>query len=589
MSSGSSISLRRVALILLALVCAALPVDRGRAEGAPFALTAQRDPDGTLRLAWRIAPGIHLYRDRISAATETGQTVPIVTSPGLMEDDPNFGPTEIYRTHATATITPGTLVGVERIVVRYQGCAERGICYPPAQRTVDLATLAVVTPTATPAVAAVGWDPAPSAETVPLLPVLTGLLPVVVVTFFGLGLLLAFTPCVLPMVPILAGMLAGAGPDRSPMRGFVLSATYALAMATAYAALGVAASWSGRNLQMALQTSVALSAMAAVFVVLALASFGLFELRLPAALTARFAGRPGGALGPVGGAAILGFTSALIVGPCVTPPLAAALLYVAQTGDVGRGAAALFALGLGMGLPLVLVGTFGTRLLPRSGPWLRVTNRIFGFVFLGLAVSLLGRTVPAPVALALWSALAVGGGVFAGAFDRLSLTDGAFRRLGKAAGILAVVYGATLAVGAAAGQDDPLRPLAFTAGARAPEAETVVHSTAELDAALAGNRGSGRPVLIAFSAAWCTACRTIERTVFADPAVREKLRGVTLIRADITAPGSPSEDLMRRFQVAGPPTLVFLDAGGRAEIAGMRTTGEVSAGEFRRVLDRLGV
>ncbi|WP_331317445.1 protein-disulfide reductase DsbD [Methylobacterium mesophilicum] len=574
----------------MALVCAALPADRGRAEGAPFALTAQRDPDGTLRLAWRMAPGIHLYRDRISAATETGQAVPVATPPGHMEDDPNFGPTEIYRTHATATIAPGALAGVSRLVVRYQGCAERGICYPPARRTVDLATLAVQMPAATPAVAAAGWDPAPSAETVPLLPALTGLLPVLVVTFFGLGLLLAFTPCVLPMVPILAGMLAGSGPDQSPMRGrgFVLSATYALAMATAYAALGVAASWSGLNLQMALQTPVALSAMAAVFVVLGLASFGLFDLRLPAALTARFAGRPGGALGPVSGAAILGFTSALIVGPCVTPPLAAALLYVAQTGDIGRGAAALFALGLGMGLPLVLVGTFGTRLLPRSGPWLRVTNRIFGFVFLGLAVSLVGRAVPAPAALALWAALAIGGGVFAGAFDRLSPTDGAVRRLGKATGILAVVYGATLAVGAAAGQDDPLRPLAFTAGAQAPEAETVVHSTAELDAALAGNRGSGRPVLIAFSAAWCTACRTIERTVLADPAVREKLRGVTVIRADITAPGPPSEGLMRRFQVAGPPTLIFLDDRGSAEIAGTRSTGEVSAAEFRRVLDRLG-
>lgn len=585
----------RIVALLFALLAAVVSSDRGMAGEAPFTLSAARESDGGLRLDWLIAPGVVLYRDRIAAATPEGKAVPVTMPPGETEDDPNFGPTRVFRDHVSVRVPAGVLGETGHLVVRYQGCAEKGICYPPASRTINLANPAATRADPAPAAASgPAWMPAPSqvssrepSREPSQAPSLAGSLPMLALTFAGLGLLLAFTPCVWPMVPILAGMLAGSGASRSNLSGFILSATYALAMATAYAALGIAAAWSGRNLQVALQTPAALVAMAALFLILALASFGLFELRMPAAVTARVSGRPAGRLGSVAGAAALGFTAALIVGPCVTPPLAAALLYVAQTGDVGRGALALFALGLGMGLPLVLVGTFGARLLPRSGRWLLAVNQLFGLVFLGIAATLVGRVLPPPAGLALWAVLAVGAGVFAGAFDRLAPTDGPVRRLRQTAGILAVVYGATLVVGAAAGGDDPLRPLAFT-HPQTGEAGTIVINGAELDAALAAARGKGRPVLVAFSAEWCTACRTLERTVFTDPAVHERMRAISLIRADVTRPGADSEALMHRFHVAGPPTLIFLDPQAGTEIAGTRTIGEVSATEFRHTLDRLG-
>lgn len=276
----------------------------------------------------------------------------------------------------------------------------------------------------------------------------------------------------------------------------------------------------------------------------------------------------------------------------MTPPLAAALIYVAQTGDAARGAFALFALGLGMGLPLIAFGTFGAQILPRSGAWLLLANRLFGLVFLAIAIVLLGRILPDSATLALWAALAVGAGVFLGAFDVMESTAGAGPRLRKAAGLLAVVYGATLVVGAAAGGGDPLRPLAFIGQPQASNAsaraETVVRTLAELDSALAAP-GDARPILVAFSAEWCTSCKTMERKVFADPAVREKLRAVRMIRADVTETGRDSADLMRRYGVVGPPTLVFLDPRDGHEIAAARATGEVTADEFRRALARLDI
>src|SRR5260370_32314684 len=233
--------------------------------------------------------------------------------------------------------------------------------------------------------------------------------------FFGFGLLLSFTPCVFPMIPILSGILARSGEHLSAKRGFVLSAAYVLAVALAYAALGVAAAWSWQNLQIALQTPLALGAISLVFVALALPMFGLYDLQLPARWIGRLSGGASSNRGSIGGAALLGFGSALIVGPCVTPPLAAALLYVAQVGDLARGASALFALGLGMGVPLLAFGTFGAGLLPKSGPWLVRIKHVFGFVFIGMAVWMLSRIVPEWLTLELWGACLMGLGLYLGA------------------------------------------------------------------------------------------------------------------------------------------------------------------------------
>jgi thiol:disulfide interchange protein DsbD len=554
------------------------------ARPSPFTVDAARDPDLSLRLRWTIADGTYLYRDKIAATDGRGRDLPVSTRPGDTKDDPNFGPTEVYH-GATEAIVPGAaLAGVREVRVTYQGCAEKGICYPPVNTLIEVPAPGVQA--ASPAdVAPLAKDARP--ETADGL--LSGHLAGVLATFLGLGLLLAFTPCVLPMVPVLAGMLTRSGERLSAGRGFVLSGTYALAMALAYGTLGVAAAWSGRNLQVALQTPAALGLLAAAFCALALSMFGAFDLALPSGAAARLSRLGGRRLGALGGAAVMGFTSALIVGPCVTPPLTAALLYVAQTGDVARGAAALFALGLGMGLPLVAFGTFGAGILPKSGPWLVAAKQAFGVVFLGLAVAMVSRLVPPEVTLALWGALAVGVGVFVGAFDVLAAGTGAAGRLGKGAGIVAVTYGCALVIGAASGGTDPFRPLALLGQQQAAPVEKgrTVSSVAAFEAALAAARVEGKPVLVEFAADWCTVCKTNERTVLADAGVRARLSAVTVIRADVTRDDEATRALMRRFEVVGPPTLILMHPDG-GEVREARTEGELTVEDLKRRLALVG-
>lgn len=417
---------------------------------------------------------------------------------------------------------------------------------------------------------------------------LDGNIAALLAAFFGFGLLLAFTPCVFPMLPILSGILAGGETKPSPLRGFALSATYGLAMAAAYGLLGLVAAWSGANLQAALQTPWALGLMAAVFTVLAASMLGLFDMTVPAALAARLQ-RGGG--GSIAGAAMLGFGAALVVGPCVTPPLAGALLYAAQTGDAVRGGAALFLLGLGMAAPLVAVGTFGAQILPRSGPWLARVKQASGGLFLAVAAVLLARLLPDAAGLALFGLLAIGLGVYLGAFDRLDRDSAGAARLGKTTGIASLVYGITLLVGAAGGAGDPARPLGFLAAsarsaAEAPR-EVRVSSPDALAAALAEAGAGGRPVLVSFTATWCTVCRSNE-AVMAEPAVVARLAGVARIAADVTAYGDGERALMARYDVIGTPTLLLLDAAG-AEIPGSRRIGALGAADIDSLAAQAGL
>ena len=589
---------RFIILVVFAFAAAAVSVAADAAKASPFVLSASAGSDGA-RLTWTIAPGDYLYRDKIVVRTPDGARLKVDLPAGEVKDDPNFGSTEVYHNNLTALVPNDALNGATRLDVVYQGCAERGICYPPVTAHADLITGNVTVADAARSGPQIDWPTPPAADdsAAPtsggsdLLPSMTQAWLPLLLTFAGFGLLLAFTPCVLPMVPIVAGMLTRAG-TPSPMGGFALAGIYTLAMAGAYALLGVVAAWSGQNLQAVLQTPAALAVMAAIYVALALSSFGLFELQLPASFGDSLTRRVAGGAGPLLGAAALGFTSALIVGPCVTPPLAAALLYVAQTGDAARGAGALFALGLGMGAPLVLVGTFGGGILPRSGPWLIAVRKAFGVVFLGVAIVLIGRVLPGTFTLLLWAALAIGAAVFVGAFDRLAAASGAVRRLGKAAGLALFIYGAALIVGAAGGADDPMRPLAVFFGGNAPPASAAaiktVTSLPVLDKAIAQARRAGRPIMIDYSADWCTACKTMERDVFAAPGVQRQLAGVTQLRVDVTATNQDSTALMKRFDVVGPPTVVFLRAQSGDEISAARIVGETSADAFAQTLQRVG-
>ena len=590
-----------------------LPVDQA------FKLTAAKDGQH-LTLNWTIQPGNYLYREKIGLRQANGAPVPFTTEDGEQKDDPTFGQTEVYWNHAKAIVDLANVPARGNLIVTYQGCAEDIICYPPQTVSLNTATLAVTDAPGAPGLAKLSaaldqmeWSNLPAeVESAPAAPAGTGSqsdtatsafsgsLAFTLFTFLGFGLLLALTPCVFPMIPILSGMLVRSGEHLSAGRGFVLSTSYVLAMASAYAVIGVVAAWSGQNLQLALQTPIAVGIMSLVFVALALSMFGLFDLQMPATWSARLSSATSGKGGSIGGAAVLGFGSALIVGPCVTPPLAAALLYVAQTSDVMRGGLALFALGLGMGLPLIGFGIFGSRLLPKSGPWLAQIKNIFGYIFLGLAIAMISRALPANLAVGFWALFAIGIGTFIGAFDRLDTSEatpaGALgQRLAKAAGIASVVYGVILLAGFAGGATDPMRPLSFlersgtglVAEAKAEKASIVTSSPA-FDAALATARTAGKPVLVQFTAEWCTVCKQIERDVLSNPAVRQRLANFSVITADVTDYGDNSRELMKRFSIVGPPTMLVLDPATGGEIGDTRTIGAITVDEFTRKLDHAG-
>ena len=579
-------------LVLLALIPGVASAQAARPADEAFRLDVERGSDGGLVFGWTISPGHYLYRERIKAMTGAGNPLPLSLPPGEKKNDPLFGTTQIYSTQATAIMEGGALPPAGTIRLTYQGCAEHGVCYPPIVKQIDLATLAATSPKRD---GALGIMPGNAGQTASnprasdsgLAATIAGGVPTMLLSFLGFGLLLAFTPCVFPMVPILSGMLARSGQQLSARRGIALSGAYVLAMALAYAALGLAAAWSGRNLQVMLQTPAAIGLMSLVFVALSLSMFGLYDLALPAAWTARLSRATGRTGGSVGGAMLLGFGSALIVGPCVTPPLAAALLYVAQTGDVARGAAALFSLGIGMGVPLLVFGAFGGRLLPKSGDWLEGVKQVFGFVFLGLAVWMLGRVLPPAAATGLWAILAIAGGLWFG----LLRSRGFGMRLAGSA----IALGGVLLLASVAGLFSISCPWAACQGLPTSFQETenafsrTVTTPEAFDAALAEARTKGQPILVDFTAKWCVTCREIDRNVMADPAIRPRLQNVSIIRADITADGPEGRKLMRRFGVMGPPTMLFLDARTGREIEHTRTVGAITAEQFAHTLGQAGV
>jgi len=577
-----------------------LPVDRA------FTISVSQGSGGSLSLEWNIADGYYLYRDRLAARVPNGAALTVETVPGLVKDDPNFGPSEIYYRRAEAIVPdPGS----DPIELTYQGCQEDGICYAPEIRLIDPVTLAVSDPAPLGAYPVVNWEtesvarPAaeaaaqqaagtPDFELAPDDGLIQSLLGkggtlLVIAAFLLFGLLLAFTPCVFPMYPILAGALAREGDGLTARRGFVLSAIYAVALASAFAVLGAVAGWSGQNLQMVLQSPLTTGILAGIFVVLALSMFGLFELQLPTALTSWAAARSGRMGGSKRSVALLGFSSVLIVGPCVTVPLAGALLYIAQTGNVALGAGALFMLGIGKGLPLIVLGTLGGGALPRAGAWMQDVKRVFGFGFLATAIWMATPLLPPRLDLVLWAVLLIAVASFAFTARR---SEGTALMVSRAVGAVALIYGAILMVGASAGATDPLKPLATLAarGQPAPFAEELKFAVVETSPDLQGKlyAANGRPTLVYFTAEWCVTCRTIERVVLPDDAVRRGLAGFQLVKADLTDFGKDNAALMEKLRVAGPPTMVFFDANAR-EVSGTRLVGDVTVETLLRSAARL--
>ena len=564
-----------------------LPVD----EAFQPILTAL---DGnTVEVAIRVAAGYYLYKDKISATVKStrAQHGKLELPAGEMTTDEYFGDMEVYHNDVfgrlpIARATPGAMdLDLE---IKYQGCADGGICYPPVSKLMTVSMPEASAVSALAAVAATGTSAAPVSEQARLAQIITGSgMGLVVATFFGLGLLLAFTPCVLPMVPILSGIIAGEGDNTSSARGFSLALSYVMGMALVYTAAGVAAAAAGLQLQAIFNQPWVLVLFSSLFIVLALGMFGLFDLQMPSAIQSRLATISGDQKsGTAVGAFVMGALSSLVVTACVAPALIATLTVMAQTGDMVRGGTALFAMSMGMGAPLLLVGAAQGKFLPKAGAWMVAVKNAFGFMMLGLGVWMMSRMLPGEVTLALWGILIFMAGVYLGGLTTLTSDSLGVQKLGKGFGLLAIIYGAVLLLGSLAGSNSMLRPLAaFNASGGTYVAEhrglefQRIKTTADLDAAIAVAATQGKSAMLDFYADWCVSCIEMEEYTFTDAGVQDALSNTVLLQADVTANDDEDQALLQRFGVFGPPTIIFFGADG-VQRQGFEVVGYMKAKDF---------
>lgn len=520
-------------------------------------------------LVWQIAADHYLYRDKLGITDANGNAVTIDYPEGIEHFDEFFGETQVYRQFLQLPLATDIQQPLE---VTWQGCADAGLCYPPQTASVGADVALVDANTTTlPASPALAEDQSIAERLAG-----SGLL-LNIAAFFMMGMLLAFTPCMLPMLPILTSVIAGS--KKGGWQGAKLGIAFVLPMALMYAALGVVAANLGSNLSAALQQPWLLLPFAGIFILLALAQFGVFTLQLPSFIRERLQGADqnikGGSLL---GAASLGALSALLVGPCMTAPLAGALLYIAQSGDGLRGGLALFSLGLGSGLPLLLAITVGMRWLPKPGTWMQSVNRVFGYALLATAIIIVRPVLPGPLLLGLWGALLLAIAVQVSYIERAN-----WRFLSRYIALLLGIWAGILLFGSAAGGDDPLRPLAnFSAPNSTQSAAHSMQRFADvqqLQAQLKQAEQDGKWVLLDFYADWCVSCKVMEKTVFAKPEVQNALADMHLLQADVTLNTTEQQQLMKDLQIMGPPTILFINPQG-SEQRTQRITGEVSASEF---------
>lgn len=550
-----------------------------------FQVNAEVHSSRQLSLSWQIEPGYYLYKNKFGATTDNPDiNISNFNLPtGKVKEDPAFGQVEVYydQNQALASINFNDKTIKEfKLNVAYQGCKEDSVCYPPIKKT-----LLVTVPTA--------FDQLVNnsgANQVPLVSEQDSITQTLkdknllfnMLSFFVFGLLLSLTPCVFPMIPILSGIIVGEGNRITRTRGITLSLSYVVAMALTYAVLGIVAGMFSLNLQAASQNVWVLSLFSGVFVLLALSMFGFYELQLPASLQSKLSsGQAQAGKGTLKGAAVMGVLSAIIVGPCVAPPLAGALLYISQTGNAVLGGLALFAMGLGFGVPLLIIGATSGELLPRAGDWMESIKKIFGIIMLGVAIWFLERVLPEAIVLILWAALFISTAIFIGTLDRIDSTTTQWQRLWKGLGLVMLVYGIVLIVAAANGSGTVLRP--FTKEANQVSAEVLpfkyVANLDELDEALQQAEYVGKPVMLDFYADWCVVCKEMEVYTFSDPQVQTTLAQFTLLKVDVTKNDEQDKAFLKQFDLFGPPATLFFKVDG-IEIKSHRLVGFVKAKAF---------
>jgi thiol:disulfide interchange protein DsbD len=568
-----------------------------------FQFSARMADPTTVEATWRIAEGYYMYREQFKFHAAGAQLGAPAVPPGKVKFDETFNKNvETYR-HSVTIRLPVEAAGVFTLTATGQGCSDKGLCYSPQDATAQLSPTGGVATAqrpaspfglpamsrpgdpvmetaaeAPPAAAEAAQPAAPQSEMGRIEGALQGgRLAVIVPLFLLLGLGLAFTPCVLPMVPILSSIIVGEGEKAGRGRGLLLSLCYSLGMAIVYTALGVAAGLAGEGLAAALQNPWMLGAFGVLMVVLALSMFGVYELQVSAALQTRLAAASGRrAGGKLAGVFAMGAISALIVGPCVAAPLAGALVYISQTRDVVVGGTALFSLAVGMSVPLILVGISAGALLPRAGAWMDAVKRFFGVLLLAMAWWLVSPVVPGIVQMAGWTLLGIAYGVY--------LLRHHKGWLARAVAIVFIGAGIVQMIGVATRARDPLAPLARITGSGQELRFTRIASAADLDRVLADTRG--KTVMLDFYANWCVSCKEMEKLTFIDPSVQLRLENTILLQADVTANNADDKRLLKRFNLFGPPGIIFFDRQGK-EIADSRVIGFQNSQKFLTSLDRL--
>ncbi len=580
-----------------------------------FAASLEAISQNAVILRFDIAEDYYLYRDQLDVRIAEGDGIewgPVNPPEGELHEDEFFGETAIYRDQVeilVPVLRDEDDVSEITLAIDYQGCWDGGVCYPPLTQEVsvsfdsDLATEVdedALPETGDESLDEIETTAAPTEEDDDAAAPVTqqdriaaqladGQIWLVALAFFGFGLLLTFTPCVFPMIPILSNIIIGQK-NLTTRKAFLISLVFVLAMALTYTIAGVFAGLAGANLQAAFQNPWIIGTFVAIFIALAMSMFGFYELQMPASVQSKLSqisNRQEG--GTYVGAGIMGFLSALIVGPCVTAPLIGALLYISHTGDAVLGGIALFALSMGMGAPLLAIGTSAGRLLPKAGPWMDTIKAVFGVGLLGIGIWLLERVIPGEVAMFLWAILLIVTAVYMGALRTLPEGSSGWYSLWKGLGVVILIYGVLLMLGAATGGKDVFRPLATfnqpsvsATGEQAGPTEmefTYVDSLEDVEREVARAGENGQPVFLDFYADWCVDCVRLDRTTFQDQRVINAMANVHLIKADVTDNTSEHRNLMRHFNLFGPPAMIFWDTDGN-ELRNYRNVGYLNADRF---------
>jgi thiol:disulfide interchange protein DsbD len=549
----------------------------------------------TLHVNWEIAKGYYLYREKIQfelTNAEGNQLGAYAIPRGTPKHDEAFGQVETFYNELgfdLPIIRTNSSTNTIALQASYQGCADRGVCYPPMTKKIDLELPIAQNITQ---IADTKTTPALSEQDQIVQSLQQDSLAMTLLSFFGFGLLLSMTPCIFPMIPILSGIIVGHGNHITTARAFFLSLSYVVASAFTYTVFGILAALFGSNLQTTFQQPWIVGLFSVIFVLLSLSMFGFYDLELPNSLKAKLHNSSEKHRdGSLWGAAIMGALSSLIVGPCVAAPLAGALIFIGQSGSALLGGSALFAMGLGMGVPLLLLGASAGKLLPKAGTWLYSTKAVFGVIMLAVAVWMLSRILPPSITILLWAMLLILPAIYLSAIDPLPVNSSGWRKLWKGLGLIMLAYGLLLLIGFSMGNNNPLKPLQGFAvnNAQATEqglAFEKVASLSALEVRIKQASAKHQPVMLDFYADWCISCKEMEAYTFTDPKVKQALSGFVLLQADVTKNSDDDKALLAKFNLIGPPAILFFGSNTQEKTA-HRVIGYQDAETFINTLQQV--